>query len=275
MHRSKVHKDRRKKKEVQQRHQANQRKKTELLEKERHALGEFLNESSLAHDIRNLNKDLKYFSEQIEYVLSKHRNVIPREGEEYVFSLSALSEMVSHRLDVYDFFKNKSSISTSESWCCLHRVITRVVKVLEMRRKKNRITRINISPSTTEIRCSDKFHSALFAIVENCIKYSPENREINISIEETPETVKLQFNNFGPEIYDDELDLVFRAGERGRSADKHYPSKGNGIGMYYVKEMCNLHFFDVCIYQDKSVNCYQGGVRFYQTYTEVLVPKNI
>ena len=273
MDRNRVKKYRRKKKEEQQKQQANQEKKVKLLEKERHALGEFLNESSLAHDIRNLNKDLKYFSEQIDYVLSKHRNVIPREGEEYVTSVCALSEMVSHRLDVYDFFKNKSGISTSESSCCLHRVITRVVKVLEMRRKKNRISKINISPSITEIRCSDKFHSALFAIVENCIKYSPTNNEINISINESDTEIELQFNNFGPKLFDDELDRLFKAGGRGRTAEHHYPSAGSGMGMYFVKEMCDLHFFKVKIHQDWSKSCCDKGMRFYDTYTEISIPK--
>ncbi|WII73090.1 CHASE2 and HATPase_c domain-containing protein [Bdellovibrio sp. 22V] len=77
-------------------------------------------------------------------------------------------------------------------------------------------------------------------LVENAIKYSPEDTKIMVSSEETSEKVIVQVADQGPGIPSDELQNIFMKFFRSKNA-KSSPIKGSGLGLYLAKYFTELH----------------------------------
>lgn len=77
-------------------------------------------------------------------------------------------------------------------------------------------------------------------LVENAIKYSPEDTKIMVSSEETPSKVIIQVADQGPGIPADELQNIFMKFFRSKNA-KSSPIKGSGLGLYLAKYFTELH----------------------------------
>ncbi len=70
---------------------------------------------------------------------------------------------------------------------------------------------------------------AMTNILENAVKYSPANKEINISLEALPIYTKISVTDFGIGIAPDEWNSVFKRFYRGRNAKD---VEGVGLGLY-------------------------------------------
>lgn len=77
-------------------------------------------------------------------------------------------------------------------------------------------------------------------LVENAIKYSPEDTKIMVSSEETHTKVVVQVVDQGPGIPPDELANIFMKFFRSKNA-KSSPIKGSGLGLYLAKYFTELH----------------------------------
>ncbi|WP_295899326.1 CHASE2 and HATPase_c domain-containing protein [uncultured Bdellovibrio sp.] len=77
-------------------------------------------------------------------------------------------------------------------------------------------------------------------LVENAIKYSPEDTKIMVSSEETSTKVVVQVADQGPGIPSDELQNIFMKFFRSKNA-KSSPIKGSGLGLYLAKYFTELH----------------------------------
>ncbi|WP_415064085.1 ATP-binding protein [Bdellovibrio sp.] len=77
-------------------------------------------------------------------------------------------------------------------------------------------------------------------LVENAIKYSPEDTKILVTSEETPSKVIVQVADQGPGIPSDELQNIFMKFFRSKNV-KSSPIKGSGLGLYLAKYFTELH----------------------------------
>ncbi len=100
-------------------------------------------------------------------------------------------------------------------------------------------------------------HSAVYNIIQNAIKFSPDGGKIWITIAENGSgQIVLFVKDEGPGIPEDLIDQVF---ERFRKGDKlsGHGSSSPGLGLSIVKSICELHG---CEY--KAVNNPDKGVSF-------------
>ena len=77
-------------------------------------------------------------------------------------------------------------------------------------------------------------------LIENAIKYSPEDTKILVSSEETTTKVIVQVADQGAGIPADELQNIFMKFFRSKNA-KSSPIKGSGLGLYLAKYFTELH----------------------------------
>lgn len=87
---------------------------------------------------------------------------------------------------------------------------------------------------------ADLMKQVLSNLVENAIKYSPEDTKIMVSSEETPTHVVIQVADQGPGIPTDELQNIFMKFFRSKNT-KSSPIKGSGLGLYLAKYFTELH----------------------------------
>ncbi len=76
-------------------------------------------------------------------------------------------------------------------------------------------------------------------IIENAIKYTPENGKVMIRSFETDTEVCVEIEDSGEGIPTEDQDLVWKKFVRGKSQD--YKTKGTGLGLYLVKYFIELH----------------------------------
>lgn len=86
----------------------------------------------------------------------------------------------------------------------------------------------------------DLIRQVLSNLVENAIKYSPENSKVLITSEEVDSQVILQVSDQGMGIHPEDLPNIFMKFFRSRNA-KSSPVKGSGLGLYLAKYFIELH----------------------------------
>ncbi|UOF00905.1 CHASE2 and HATPase_c domain-containing protein [Bdellovibrio reynosensis] len=87
---------------------------------------------------------------------------------------------------------------------------------------------------------SDLMKQVFSNLVENAIKYSPEDTKILVSSEESDTKVVVQVADQGPGIPADELQNIFMKFFRSKNV-KSSPIKGSGLGLYLAKYFTELH----------------------------------
>ncbi|MBQ8027330.1 MAG: HAMP domain-containing protein [Clostridia bacterium] len=87
---------------------------------------------------------------------------------------------------------------------------------------------------------SDLLGQVVYNLVDNAVKFTPENGYISVSIVEKDDYTETHILNSGSGIAPDELDRIFERFykvDKSRSAD----AKSTGLGLYIVKSILELH----------------------------------
>jgi hypothetical protein len=88
-------------------------------------------------------------------------------------------------------------------------------------------------------------------LIENAIKYSPENTKVLIVTEEVDGLIRLQISDQGIGIQKEDLPFLFSKFFRGAQA-KASPVKGSGLGLYLTKYFIELHGGKISVESDVS-----------------------
>lgn len=89
---------------------------------------------------------------------------------------------------------------------------------------------------------TDVFHfsNLIYNLLDNAIKYCNEKPEIKIGISTENSVIKIAFSDNGIGISPKNMSFVFDKFYRAQN-EKSNEVNGFGLGLYYVKEICNLH----------------------------------
>ncbi|MFD2602421.1 sensor histidine kinase [Flavobacterium suzhouense] len=100
---------------------------------------------------------------------------------------------------------------------------------------------------------ADEFHfyNIAYNIVENAVKYSAGKPEITITINEPGKGLAISFSDNGPGIAPEHIDYVFDRFYRVPRENKT-EVEGFGIGLFYVKKICELHGWKISIHNNES-----------------------
>lgn len=79
-----------------------------------------------------------------------------------------------------------------------------------------------------------------YLLLDNALKYSHKDSEIDISICDLGSYILIEINNYGPEIFEDELHRLTDRGFRGFNAVESNAS-GSGLGLSIANDICISH----------------------------------
>jgi signal transduction histidine kinase len=90
--------------------------------------------------------------------------------------------------------------------------------------------------------CADrsKLEEALGNIIDNAITYTPEEGEVEISIQTTDNTIEIRISDTGPGIPEEDKDTIFQKFTRGQTG-KDSGAKGSGLGLFIAKSYIEMH----------------------------------
>jgi signal transduction histidine kinase/ligand-binding sensor domain-containing protein/DNA-binding NarL/FixJ family response regulator len=87
----------------------------------------------------------------------------------------------------------------------------------------------------------EKIEIALFNLISNAIKFTPENGRVSISLTETDQQVQILVSDTGPGIPLEAREKIFSVFHQ--YADSRFPSKGGfGIGLFLARTFTESHF---------------------------------
>ena len=201
-------------------------------QKERKELQELISE--IAHQMRtpltNLKNYLDFLSEEIE-----------KKGTEP--ELSYLKAIQSSEEKIYFLTEHFIRISRLEHGLIQIRKEERdLLKTL-----RNALGQILDQAEKKEIRFEFELHvmhdanwlgEALFNLLDNAVKYSPQNGKIKISLQENEMFTTFSIRDYGIGIEPEEKNLIFQRFYRGKRVTDE---EGFGIGLYLAREILFLH----------------------------------
>jgi signal transduction histidine kinase len=96
-----------------------------------------------------------------------------------------------------------------------------------------------------------------YLILDNAIKYSPDKSEVGVEFELVKGSLSIKIESIGPHVAPDEIGELTKKGYRGKNA-KLGSENGTGIGLHFVKFICDIHDIKLNLKSDKIFCEYDG-----------------
>lgn len=184
------------------------------------------------HDLRNMGG---YFNSMSETIELKHKELA--EEDEDIKAMLALYDLVNYRLNV------SYGVVEADNQKIKAKLYPLIKKLQVMMRYQARKKKINVKIDFEQenvVYLSKNIYLVMFILIENAIKHSLHNEEINIDFDEDEDFTILTISNKSALIEEYEYDKLFERGYRG----KNTPSKGTGIGLSLVEEILKKHNYE-------------------------------
>ncbi|MEX0968144.1 MAG: HAMP domain-containing sensor histidine kinase [Bacteroidia bacterium] len=138
--------------------------------------------------------------------------------------------------------------------CNLNNIVRQVVPLFDLmiRERHGNITVKSYKP-VVMVNC-DAVHisNVFYNLIDNAIKYNDKTPEVNISVIEENDLIKIEFSDNGIGINQEHQKPIFDSFYRVSTGNKH-DVKGFGLGLSYVKNIIESHRGDV------QLNSRKGG----------------
>jgi len=228
-----------------------------------------------SQDLNVLIHDLRNVSTTIYNAAIEARNFINRqnykEAAARVKNVIAAQTVLKIRTDLLDFLGNPASL-IKQSPISIYRKIDKIRQTLEAKAFAKQIEIKIAGDSHRTCFGPDLFEIVPFVIIENAIKYSPNNEEISVEVCEEEGWIVCKVESMGPEITWQEQERIFEKGFRGASA-KNSGISGTGLGLHVVKMLIeDFYKGSISVSQPKLAPIKKGLVEYYQTTFEFCLP---
>lgn len=191
----------------------------------------------LLHEMRKLNAQLKISTEDFNNCLFGDVEMRSR----YATDIYTTSNLMSLRMDTYDFETNPLLFTQSSKIPVpIYKRVEKCYKCLESERRKKSLRVKLLGNSYGTFEGTSIIELALFIIIENAIKYSPKNTDINISFEESDNNLSVTFENYAICPNGHELQQLTNRGFRSQRVIDLTKTQGRGLGLYIVNQICAI-----------------------------------
>jgi light-regulated signal transduction histidine kinase (bacteriophytochrome) len=198
------------------------------------------------HEIRKLNRDIKSQAEELNITLSSDN--LNKEFLKYrVQNIFSTSSLISVRLDTFDVLFNPGIISSNTPIpFYIYKKFEKTMHCLDNQCKQKKI-RFNVHGSSyASIDAYPVLELLPYVLLENALKYSPEDNEIKIIFNNEQVIIE----NIGPHLAKNEINSIFERTVRGKHARGHISGTGNGL--FFAKQVCDLHGIKIHISTDEK-----------------------
>jgi len=191
----------------------------------------------LLHEMRKLNAQLKICTEDFASCAYNDYDMRNR----YATDIYSTSNLMSLRMDTYDFETNPLLFTQSSKIPVpIYKRVEKCYKCLESQKRKKNLHVNLIGNSYGTFSGTSIIELALFIIIENAIKYAPNNTNIDISFSESDYSLAVTFENYGICPLEHELQHLTNRGFRSKRIKDMTKIEGRGLGLYIVNQICAL-----------------------------------
>lgn len=218
---------------------------------------------SMLHELRKLNAQIKEHCDSLFSNYGDKDDLYTLPPDEYtklfdrLKTLYVISTMINTRYSLYSYEKDPDILTLSMPINTnIYKKFDKCRKVLKNYQKRNVF--INLSGTSYKVfKAYPPFEMIPFLLMENAVKYSLNDSEVNVFFESQASTLKIRIESFSPYCSNEDLSKITERGFRGKNAKK--TTDGSGIGLYFVKILCDLHNISISFTSDsnniKTIEC--------------------
>jgi signal transduction histidine kinase len=204
------------------------------------------------HEIRGINSGLVNAAYQVQSRLERFVTVHDSELFELARNVTALSKILTTRIDYMDFIANPTTADAPTMELGVYKKFDKIQKCFQVTAKqKNQNIQFGGSSNLT-LKGPPIFDIIPYLLIENALKYAPDDSEIRVRVFDTTNHIKCTVESLGPEIEHHEMSKIFSLGYRGSNASKT-GKPGDGLGLNILKLLVEEVFGGkVIVKQEKS-----------------------
>jgi len=207
------------------------------------------------HEIRKYNLTIKRVSE--EYLTSRHQSTI--DVVKLMKTIFASSTSITNRLNIYDMEGNPQIVTASTPFQAS--ALGKFKKASHCLEIYGKDAGVRIPPFKGNLYSSIDMYPIFdfipHVILENAIKYSPPEQEVQVFFEEDSKGFEVRVESIGPHVPREELPHLFEKNFRGSTA-KVLDTSGGGYGLYFAKLIGDLHGIDMKASSSEPFMKYNG-----------------
>ncbi|ENM3922378.1 HAMP domain-containing histidine kinase [Vibrio cholerae] len=238
------------------------------------------------HELRYFNQRLKNLAEQaskmvrtgeIGHELPLKMNVSNADHLRTIIeSVLDLSQLFSTRLDFIDVELNPNNIE--QLHICEVNLFGKFDKARRMLNAQTREKRVKVCiEADTNIRRSFEAYTIIdilpYLILDNAVKYSPEQMEVDVNFTYYDNLTEVVISSYGPSVTKEELKVLEEKHYRGENAMMVDNCVGRGLGLYFVRYICDLHYIDLTL-DSEPVAIHVNGIPYSKFSVTLKVPWN-
>ncbi|MCK4636523.1 MAG: GAF domain-containing protein, partial [Methanomicrobia archaeon] len=187
--------------------------------------------SILSHDLKNPLTVIKGYAELIKMREDEKIKEYVREMEK---SIKKMIDLVTNA-EFYSKLQEKAYMKKFEKKY-LEDIIKETLKELEEKSKEKNVETIYKAKGRYPVDANPILEDVFLNLIDNAIKYSPENGKIEIDIEDRGDEWRISIKDWGEGVPDELKEAIFERFERG-----DVDVKGSGLGLAIVKKIVDLH----------------------------------
>lgn len=193
--------------------------------------------SNIAHELRT---PLTYIS---GYTQALKQEALANQKRTYLQTIEKETERLNTFItDLVDLTHLEEGFNTmTKQPLVISQVLVDTMELFTIHRQSKQIAfQVFIDESLIVLGDAQRIQQIFYNILDNAIKYSDTDEEIQITLEKKAEMAQFQVQNFGTIINEEDLP---RIGERFFRSDKarNRSTGGSGLGLSIVKEITRLH----------------------------------
>jgi two-component system phosphate regulon sensor histidine kinase PhoR len=194
---------------------------------------------------------------QIPNITNNYISVIQKENAR----LGALVESVLRTASM-----EKGELRIKPERLNTHEIISQIIENFDIQSEKKKVKIYQFLNAEDAIIQADKIHftNIINNLVDNAIKYSLPNTQVEISTSNIDGKLQIEVNDQGIGIGKEHLSKIFDKFYRVPTGNLHNV-KGFGLGLSYVKEVCDLHRAALKVQSELN-----KGTRFTLTFNKQL-----
>ena len=195
----------------------------------------------LLHETRTLNGKIKTDIDLLWEENADENDISYDTMVKTLKNVHVSSFMISSRFSYFDSILNPT-LSIGDAYpAVVFKKFDKMRKLLKDYQRKNVwITVDSPTQSNYKYYIYPTFETLLFILLENAIKYSPNNNPVEVIFNENGHILDVAIKSIGPYCEENELVHLCEKGFRGENA-KMMQGSGQGFGLSFAKKICETH----------------------------------
>jgi len=187
--------------------------------------------SILSHDLKNPLTVIKGYTYLIKRNADEKVKIYIREMQKSIEKMNILIANAK----LYSQLKEKAYKKEFERRY-LEDIIKETLRDLEKKAKEKNIDTAYKAEGTYPVNANSTLEDVFLNLIDNAIKYSPENGKVEIDIEDKVDKWRTSVKDWGEGVPDELKEAIFERFERG-----DVDVKGSGLGLAIVKQIVDMH----------------------------------